>query len=68
LAESVDKLELGPDAAAVAQSLKAAKVGDLARLSDMELYLAAGSGQTVVQEIATALGAHGLNLKRPPII
>lgn len=68
LAESVDKLELGPDAATVAQNLKASKVGDLAKLSDMDLYLAPGSGQTVVQEIATALGAHGLNLKRPPII
>ena len=40
---------------------KASKVGDLAKLSDMDLYLAPGSGQTVVQKLPRHL-VRGLNL------
>ena len=67
LGESIEKLELGPQAAAVMEGLGVTRIGDLAQYSDLDLYKAPGSGQSVVQELATALGAFGVGLRKPEI-
>jgi DNA-directed RNA polymerase subunit alpha len=67
LGESIDKLELGPQASAVMEALGVTRVGDLAQYSDLDLYKAPGSGQSVVQELATALGAFGVGLRKPEL-
>jgi len=63
--ESVEKLELSSRTMQVLESLGVSKVGDLLRYDDLQLYRAAGSGQSVVQELSTALGAFGLSLSQP---
>ena len=67
LGESVEKLELTNRAAKVLEDLGISRIGDLAQYTDLDLYRAPGSGQSVVQELATALGAYGVALRRPEI-
>lgn len=67
LGESVEKLELGNKSQAMLENLGVSRIGDLAQYSDLDLYKAPGSGQSVVQELSTALGAFGVSLPRPEI-
>ena len=67
LGESVDKLELSPRAVQVVTDLGITRIGDLVQYTDLDLYKAKGSGQSVVQELSTALGACGVNLRKPEI-
>ena len=67
LGESVEKLELGNKALAMLEGLGVSRIGDLAQYSDLDLYKAPASGQSVVQELSTALGAFGVSLPRPEI-
>lgn len=67
LGESVEKLELGNKSQAMLEGLGVSRIGDLAQYSDLDLYKAPGSGQSVVQELSTALGAFGVSLPRPEI-
>ncbi|MBA3697881.1 MAG: tetratricopeptide repeat protein [Planctomycetes bacterium] len=67
LGESVEKLELGNKSLAMLEGLGVSRIGDLAQYSDLDLYKAPGSGQSVVQELSTALGAFGVSLPRPEI-
>ncbi|MEK7412997.1 MAG: DNA-directed RNA polymerase subunit alpha C-terminal domain-containing protein [Planctomycetota bacterium] len=67
LGENIEKLELTPRAAQVVTDLGITRIGDLAQYSDLDLYRAKGSGQSVVQEISTALGACGVSLRKPEV-
>jgi DNA-directed RNA polymerase subunit alpha len=67
LGESVEKLELTNRAAKVLEDLGITRIGDLAQYTDLDLFRSMGSGQSVVQELATALGAYGVALRRPEI-
>jgi DNA-directed RNA polymerase subunit alpha len=67
LAESIERLELSPTAAKVLDDLGVTRIGDLAQYSDLDLYRAEGSGQTVMQELATALGAYGVVLRKAEV-
>ncbi len=67
LGESIEKLELAPKAAAVLDSLGVTRIGDLVQYTDLDLYKVANSGQSVVQELATALGAFGVTMRKPDI-
>jgi len=67
LGESIEKLELGNKAQAVMENLGITRIGDLVQYTDLDLYKAAGSGQSVVQELSTALGAFGTGLRKPDI-
>ena len=67
LGESVEKLELGNRALQVLESLGVSRIGDLAQYSDLDLFKSYGSGQSVVQELSTALGAFGISLPKPEI-
>ncbi|MDA3961072.1 MAG: tetratricopeptide repeat protein [Planctomycetota bacterium] len=67
LGESLERLELSSRSMKVLESLGCSKIGDVVHYSDLELYRAEGSGQSVVQELSTALGAYGLGLKKPEI-
>jgi DNA-directed RNA polymerase subunit alpha len=67
LGESVEKLELGNKSQGMLENLGVSRIGDLAQYSDLDLYKAPGSGQSVVQELSTALGAFGVSLPRPDI-
>ncbi len=67
LAESIERLELSPVSAQVLDGLGVTRIGDLAQYSDLDLYKAPGSGQTVMQELATALGAYGVVLRKADI-
>lgn len=67
LGESIEKLELAPKAAAVLDSLGVTRIGDLVQYTDLDLYKVANSGQSVVQELATALGAFGVTMRKPEI-
>jgi len=67
LGESVEKLELSPRAAQVVTDLGITRIGDLVQYTDLDLYKAKGSGQSVVQELSTALGACGVNIRKPDI-
>lgn len=67
LGESVEKLELGNKSQQMLENLGVSRIGDLAQYSDLDLYKAPGSGQSVVQELSTALGAFGVSLPRPEI-
>ena len=68
LAESIDRLELSDEATKVVQTLGFTRIGDLHNFVDLDLYRVAGSGQSVVQELFTALGAYGMTLNRPEIV
>ncbi len=67
LGESVEKLELANRTAKVLEDLGVSRIGDLAQYTDLDLYRAPGSGQSVVQELATALGAYGVAVRKPEI-
>lgn len=67
LGESLERLDLSSRSMKVLESLGCSKIGDVIHYSDLELYRAPGSGQSVVQELSTALGAYGLGLKRPEV-
>lgn len=67
LGESVEKLELVPKSQQVLEDMGVSRIGDLAQYSDMDLYKAPGSGQSVVQELSTALGAFGIGLNKPEV-
>ena len=67
LGESIEKLELSSRSTRVLESLGCSKIGDVMSFSDLDLYRIEGSGQSVVQELSTALGAFGLYLKRPEL-
>jgi len=67
LSESIEKLELSSRSTKVLESLGCSRIGDVVHYSDLELYRTPGSGQSVVQELSTALGAFGLALKKPEI-
>jgi DNA-directed RNA polymerase subunit alpha len=67
LGESVEKLELSSRSQQVLENLGVSRIGDLAQYTDLDLYKSPGSGQSVVQELSTALGAFGVSLPRPDI-
>jgi DNA-directed RNA polymerase alpha subunit len=67
LVESIEKMELSGRTMTMLQSLGVSKMGDLMRYSDLDLYRAQGGGQSIVQEISTALGAFGLYLNTPEV-
>jgi DNA-directed RNA polymerase subunit alpha len=67
LAESIEKLELTPKTQQVMEDLGVSRIGDLAQFSDLDLYKAPASGQSVVQELSTALGAFGVCLNKPEV-
>lgn len=67
LGESIEKLELTPKASGVLEHLGVTRIGDLVQYTDLDLYKVAGSGQSVVQELSTALGAFGAGLRKPEI-
>jgi len=66
-AENVEKLELSGRTLQVLDRLGIKKIGELLRYDDLQLYRAPASGQSVVQEISTALGAYGLSLHQPDV-
>ncbi|MBA3684743.1 MAG: tetratricopeptide repeat protein [Planctomycetes bacterium] len=67
LGESIEKLELTPKGTQVLEGLGVSRIGDLVQYTDLDLYKAPGSGQSVVQELSTALGAFGAGLRKPDI-
>ncbi len=67
LGEAIEKLELTPKAQQVLESLGVSRLGDLVQYSDLDLYKVPSSGQSIVQEISTALGAFGTGLRKPEI-
>ena len=67
LGESTEKLELSPKGNGVLEALGVTRIGDLVQYTDLDLYKVAGSGQSVVQELSTALGAFGAGLRKPEI-
>lgn len=67
LAENIDRMELSSKTTQVLERLNIAKIGDLLGYNDVQLYRVPGSGQSVVQELSTALGAYGLSLPQPEI-
>ncbi len=67
LAESIERLELSNKTSTVLENLGVSRIGDLVQYTDLDLYKAPGSGQTVVQELSTGLGAYGVGLRKPEI-
>ena len=67
LAESIEKLELGNKNLQMLEGLGVSRIGDLAQYTDMDLFKAPLSGQTIVQELSTALGAFGVSLPKPDV-
>lgn len=67
LNESTEKLELSSRSGQVLERLGCSRIGDIAQYADLELYRTPGAGQSVVQELSTALGAFGMHLKKPAI-
>jgi DNA-directed RNA polymerase subunit alpha len=67
LGESIEKLELANKAQYMLESLGVSRIGDLAQYSDLDLFKVPHSGQSVVQELSTALGAFGVGLHKPEI-
>ena len=65
LADSVDKLELSEKAMSVLENLGVSRIGDIQQYSDIELYRVPQSGQSVVQELTTALAAIGVGINKP---
>ncbi len=65
LADSVDKLELSEKAMSVLETLGVSRIGDIQQYSDIELYRVLQSGQSVVQELTTALAAIGVGINKP---
>ena len=67
LGESIERLELSPKTSQVLEALGVSRLGDLAQYTDLDLFKAAGSGQSVVQELSTGLGAYGVGLRKPDV-
>ena len=67
LGESIEKLELSNKTSQVLENLGVSRIGDLVQYTDLDLYKAPGSGQSVVQELSTGLGAYGVGLRKPDI-
>ena len=67
LAESIERLELSPKSAHVLDSIGVTRIGDLAQYSDLDLYRTPGAGQSFAQELATALGAYGVVMRKPEV-
>lgn len=67
LGEPIEKLELSSRSAQVLESIGCKRIGDVTQRSDLELYRVPGSGQSVVQEVFTALGAFSMKLQRPEL-
>ena len=67
LGESIDKLELSPKIMQVLEQLGVTRIGDLIQYTDLDLFKVTGSGQSVVQELSTALGALGAGLRKPDV-
>ena len=67
LGESIERLELSNKTSTVLENLGVSRIGDLVQYTDLDLYKAPGSGQSVVQELSTGLGAYGVGLRKPDI-
>lgn len=67
LGESIERLELSNKTGGMLENLGVSRIGDLVQYTDLDLYKAPGSGQTVVQELSTGLGAYGVGLRKPDI-
>lgn len=67
LGENIDKLELSPKTQQVLDAIGVARIGDLAQYTDMDLYKIYGSGQSLVQELSTALGSFGICLNKSEV-
>ncbi|MFW5845390.1 MAG: DNA-directed RNA polymerase subunit alpha C-terminal domain-containing protein [Planctomycetota bacterium] len=67
LNESIEKLELSDKCMDMLGKLGVTRIGDLEHYDDLQLYRAEGSGQTVVQELSTAMGAIGFKLETPQV-
>ncbi len=67
LSESIERLELTARHQQVLEGIGVARIGDLAQYSDLDLYKVPGSGQSFIQELATALGAYGVAIRKPEI-
>jgi DNA-directed RNA polymerase subunit alpha len=67
LNESIDKLELGDKTMAMLGKLGITRIGDLEHYDDLQLYRSEDSGQSLVQELSTAMGALGFKLEMPQI-
>jgi DNA-directed RNA polymerase subunit alpha len=67
LAESIERLELSTKTSTVLENLGVSRVGDLVQYTDLDLFKAPGSGQSVVQELSTGLGAYGVGLRKPEL-
>lgn len=67
LSETIERLELSNKTGAVLESLGVSRIGDLVQYTDLDLYRAVNSGQSVVQELSTGLGAYGVGLRKPDI-
>ena len=67
LGESIERLELSNKVSQVLENLGVSRIGDLVQYTDLDLFKAPGSGQSVVQELSTGLGAYGVGLRKPDI-
>lgn len=67
LNESVEKLELSSRTQQMLERLGCQRIEDVLHYADLDLYRVEGSGQSVVQELSTALGAFGLQMKKPEV-
>jgi DNA-directed RNA polymerase subunit alpha len=67
LAENIERLELSNKTSTVLENLGVSRIGDLVQYTDLDLYKAPGSGQSVVQELSTGLGAYGVGLRKPDV-
>lgn len=67
LGESIERLELSNKTSSMLENLGVSRIGDLVQYTDLDLYKAPGSGQSVVQELSTGLGAYGVGLRKPDI-
>ena len=67
LSESIERLELSVKVSQMLENLGVSRIGDLVQYTDLDLYKAPGSGQSVVQELSTGLGAYGVGLRKPDI-
>jgi DNA-directed RNA polymerase subunit alpha len=67
LGESIERLELSIKVSQMLENLGVSRIGDLVQYTDLDLYKAPGSGQSIVQELSTGLGAYGVGLRKPDI-
>jgi DNA-directed RNA polymerase subunit alpha len=67
LGEHVERLELMPKHQQILEGIGVGRIGDLAQYSDLDLYKVPGCGQSFIQDLATALGAYGVALRKPDV-